>query len=472
MIRKSDPATIEPYLKDASNFPGGRASEVVIPESLEELIGFLKENDQPISVAGAGTGLTGSRIPLSGVVVSLEKFCRLGDPVDGTIECGPAVRLQDLQAHVEGSGWFYPPNPTEALASLGGTLATNASGSRSFKWGATRDYVLEAEVVLADGRSAHVARGQTVAQPLTFDDGSEITFPSVRYTSPRCKNAAGFYVQPGMDWLDLLIGSDGTLCLFTGMKLKLLPAPARFLSGILFMESEEACWQLVEALRNSGQKTVCPCALEYFDRYSLVRLRREFGGIPESARAALFFEQDVAQAGQFDTCLEDWVAFLESQEILLDDSWFAQSPKDLKKFHQFRHRVPLIVNEENSRAGRVKLGTDMAVADERFLDMMRFYRDTLEAEGIAYLMFGHIGDNHLHINLLPARDELERARQVYGRLVDRILQWGGTVSAEHGIGKLKKPYYHQMVGAQALQDLAAIKHRFDPRGLLGQGNLL
>ncbi|MFQ5482609.1 MAG: FAD-binding oxidoreductase, partial [Nitrospinaceae bacterium] len=117
MIRKTDPAAIAPYLKDASNFMRGRAAEVVIPETREELAAFLKSNDQPITIAGSGTGLTASRIPLAGRVVSLEKFNQLQNPEDGFITCGPAVRLKDLQAKLKGTGWFYTPNPTETQAS-------------------------------------------------------------------------------------------------------------------------------------------------------------------------------------------------------------------------------------------------------------------------------------------------------------------------------------------------------------------
>ncbi len=444
---------------------------MLVPETREELVAFLKKSDQPVTLAGAGTGLTASRIPLAGVIVSLERFNTLGAVKAGTCRVGPAVTLKDLQAHLQNSGWFYPPNPTESLASIGGNLATNASGSRSYKFGTTRQFVLEAEIVLSDGRTASLARGQTIDRPLQLDDGSTVEFPRVKFKSPECKNAAGYFVQPGMDWLDLFIGSDGTLCVFTECTLRLMKTPADFLSGILFMEQEELCWRLLENIRNSKAPHIDPCSLEYFDSHSLQRLKQKFANIPDSARAALFFEQDVASQDDYDPCLESWVAFLETEAVLLEDSWFAQSPKDLAKFHDFRHEIPLLINEENSRLGRVKMGTDMAVADTYFMDMMKFYRDQLTASGLDYVMFGHIGDNHLHINLLPDAEQTEVAHNVYGTLVDRILQWGGTISAEHGVGKLKKEYYRKMIGDSALTELKAIKKSLDPQGRLGVGNL-
>ncbi len=119
MIRKSDNATIQAYLTDASNFPGGEADEVLVPESIDELVGFLKDNTGPVTIAGAGTGLTASRVPMSGKVVSLERFSNLGSPDEsGLIACGPAVRIKQLQDHLQLTSWFYPTNPTETLASL------------------------------------------------------------------------------------------------------------------------------------------------------------------------------------------------------------------------------------------------------------------------------------------------------------------------------------------------------------------
>ncbi len=473
MIRKTDPQTIAPYLKDASNFSGGRADAVIIPETAAELIEFLKSNRLPVTIAGAGTGLTASRIPDEGVIVSLEKFSEIGEVQNASIDVGPAVSLADLNNHLQdNSDYFYPPNPTETLAWFGGMVATNASGSRSYKLGVTRDYVQEADIVLVDGKTVTLARGKSIEEPLIFDDGTRITFPDIHYFSPRFKNAAGYYVQPGMDWLDLFIGSDGTLGLFTRIRLKLLPRPEEFISGIVFFDREEACWELVEKIRALEKTQISPCSLEYFDRYSLKKLQKNHSNIPETAQAALFFEQDVEKSADYDSALEAWFEFLTGEEVSLDDSWFAQSTKDLQRFHQFRHDIPVLINEDNSRSGRVKIGTDMAVSDKYFIDMMQFYRKELSASGLDHVVFGHLGDNHLHINLLPAPEEKDRARSLYDTLVDQMIEWGGTVSAEHGVGKLKKSYFARMVGPEALQDLRKIKRLFDPDDRLGKGNIL
>ncbi|MBC8288468.1 MAG: FAD-binding oxidoreductase, partial [Nitrospinae bacterium] len=360
----------------------------------------------------------------------------------------------------------------ETWASLWGTLATNASGSRSYKYGVTRDYVEEVELVLGDGRKTILKRGLKITAPLEFDDDSQIYFPKITYQSPECKNAAGYFVHPGMDWLDLFIGSDGTLGIFTKIVLRLVPAPADFVSGILFFEEERSCWELIPKIKSFKGQKIDPCSLEYFDRNALERLKSRHQNIPSHSRAALFFEQDVAQLKDYDLVMENWYEFLSEENILLDDSWFAQDAMDIQKFHDFRHDIPIIINEENSRAGRVKLGTDMAVPDNQFMPMMEFYQETLRISGLDHVMFGHLGDNHLHINLLPEASQRNEAMQVYDQMVDQILKWQGTVSAEHGIGKIKKNYFAKMVGPEGLKDLIKIKDCLDPDKRLGVGNIL
>jgi D-lactate dehydrogenase (cytochrome) len=470
MIRKTSKESIAPYLRDASNYSGGKAEEVFIPENVDELVNILENDLRPVTISGAGTGLTASRIPSEGIVVSLERFNELGAVKDGEIWMGPAVTLLNLQESLENTSWFYPPNPTETNASIGGTLATNASGSRSYKFGVTRDFINAVDCILADGRRVRVKRGHKITNPLRMDDGSEIRFPEIKYTSPNCKNTAGYFVQPEMDWLDLFIGSDGTLGIFVNICLKLLPRPDVFLSGVLFFEKEEFCWDLASKLKSTT--IVSPCSLEYFDRFSLELLREKYPNIPLQAEAALFFEEDVAEQKDYETRLEVWIEFLTDNNILLDESWFAQDQRDVQVFHEFRHQIPMLVNEKNSRAGREKIGTDMAVPDKYFINMMTFYNKTLLGKGLPYVIFGHLGDNHLHINLLPDSSQQKLATSLYDELAKKIISWKGTVSAEHGIGKKKKKYFYEMVGKDNIEDLKKIKNVLDPQARLGMGNIL
>mgnify|MGYP006089314083 CR=1 FL=1 len=470
MIRIQDEDAIAPYLRDASNSPQGSANTVIIPETKEEAIQFLKENKDSITIAGAGTGLTAGRVPTSGTILSMERLNKIGEISNNKLTAGPGVRLNAIEQILANTNYFYPPNPTEQLAFLGGSVATNASGSRAYKFGATRNYIEKIHISLIDGKTVELSRGHTINTPIIFDDGTSLEFPEISYRSPDCKNAAGYYIKDGMDWVDLFIGSEGTLAIILELTIKLLKKPDEFLSGILFFEEEEHCWYLVEDIRKKAPPIISPCALEYFDSNSLDKLRKKYTKIPNNSKAALFFEQDVFSG--LELLLKTWFDFLEPKVSLLDESWFAQNEKDLRFFHEFRHAIPLIINEENNREGRVKMGTDMAVGDQYFLELMNFYRETLNREKIPYATFGHIGDNHLHINFLPKKNQMILARETYQELVDQVLEWNGTVSAEHGIGKLKKPYFDQMIGQHFKEELKSIKLIFDPEFRLNPGNLI
>ena len=469
MIRKKSRDIIAPYLRDASNYSGGMAEEVIIPENPYELIEILKTDSRSVTIAGAGTGLTASRIPSEGIIISLERFNKIEVHENEEIWVGPAVTITELQQYLKHSGWFYPPNPTETNASIGGTLATNASGSRSYKFGGTRNYVIAADLVLSDGRKVLIKRGHKILEPLCMNDGSEVRFPEISYISPKFKNTAGYYVQHEMDWLDLFIGSEGTLGIFTRICLKLIPQPASFLSGVLFFGEEKLCWDLSSAIKS--QTSIFPCSLEYFDRFSLEILREKYPNIPLKAKAALFFEEDVEKQEIYDVKMENWFKFLDDKNIFLEDSWFSQNEKDNKTFHEFRHQIPIMINEKNSRVGREKIGTDMAVADKFFIEMMEYYEKTLANAKIPYVIFGHLGDNHLHINLLPKPSQISLARSVYDEIAQKIISWKGTVSAEHGIGKNKRKYFYEMIGQKNIEELKKIKNTLDPFERLGKGNI-
>ncbi len=470
MIRIHEKDSIAPYLRDASNFSEGSASYVVIPETKEETIQFLKENNDTVTIAGAGTGLTAGRVPPFGTILSTERLNQVKKISKNCLTAGPGIRLKTIEQELSGSGYFYPPNPTEQLAFLGGSIATNASGSRTYKFGSTRDYIQKLHIALIDGRTAELSRGHTINKPIIFDDGSKLKFPKINYRSPNCKNAAGYYVKDNMDWVDLFIGSEGTLAIILEVTLNLLKQPDEFLSGILFFEEERQCWNLVKSIREDAPISISPCSLEYFDQYSLERLRKKYSKLPAKAKAALFFEQDIF--GNPESILETWFDFLEPKESLLDESWFAQNEKDSRFFHEFRHAIPLLLNEENSREGRVKMGTDMAVENQYFLELMSFYQEILSRKKVPYAAFGHIGDNHLHINFLPNKDQIPLAKATYQEMVEKVLEWEGTVSAEHGIGKLKKPYFDQMIGQDSMEELKSIKRIFDPEFKLNPGNLI
>jgi D-lactate dehydrogenase (cytochrome) len=187
---------------------------------------------------------------------------------------------------------------------------------------------------------------------------------------------------------------------------------------------------------------------------------------------AVFFEQETKSENE-ETLFEQWNALLEKHRADIEKSWFATNDQDREKMRRFRHSLPLSANERFARNGFKKVSTDMAVPTDTFRGFLKFYEETLGASGIEYVIFGHIGDCHLHANLFPKTEaEVETARHIYGRCVAQAIMLGGTVSAEHGIGKLKRKYLAAMMGERYLNEMAEIKRVFDPKGILGRGNML
>ena len=479
---------IQNYLTDASNMPGGHASRLLIPESAEEIASILRdanESVEQVTISGARTGTVGGAVPFGGTVVSLERLNSISINKEArTAVVGAGVILADLQKAVETVGLFYPPDPTEWSCQIGGTVATNASGARSFKYGATRDFVERLTVVLADGDILEIKRGQFVGEgetlKVTTFGGREISFKLPTYDRPEVrKNVSGLFNSRPFDATDVFIGSEGLLGVVTEIELRLLDKPESFFSGIVFFESESDLLSFVDAAKNlslsnfGSEKSdgFGASLLEYFDANALKFISEKFPETPENMVGAIFFEQETTTANE-DELLATCNELLERHNAVLERSWFTTNDQDREKMRAFRHALPVSVNERVVRNKQKKIGTDMAVPDANFSSFLKFYKDILNASGIDYVIFGHIGDCHLHANLLPKDDaEAERSRHIYGRCVAQAIMLGGTVSAEHGIGKLKRKYLHAMMGERYLNEMADIKRAFDPKGILGRGNM-
>ncbi|NOT60325.1 MAG: FAD-binding oxidoreductase [Acidobacteria bacterium] len=488
MQTKTSSDEMQSWLTDASNMQGGYAERVLLPTSAEEIAEVLAEatlTTTPVTVAGAGTGVTGGRIPFGGTVLALDRLNAIKAIEANTARVEAGVILNDLQQAVSQRGLLYPPDPTEWSCQLGGTVATNASGARTFKYGTTRDYVTALQVVLATGKIIELRRGEfrfdakgELRLPLVSGKTLEVQLPAYRMPSTR-KHAAGYYVAPEMDALDLFIGSEGTLGVITEIEVRLLPQPENVLAGIVFFEEEKDLLALVGAARARSLATratngagMDARALEYFDRAALEFLRPHHPLVPESMAGAIFFEQEITAAHE-DELMSAWLELLEAHHARLDDSWFATNDKDRQQLRAFRHHLPVLVNEWIARHGQRKVSTDMALPDATFAEMLAFYQSSLRAAHLAYVIFGHIGDNHLHVNMLPRNEaEAAQARALYTEFVKRAVAFGGTVSAEHGIGKIKRPYLEMLYGEAALREMAKLKRTFDPAWILGRGNLL
>ncbi|MEP7354442.1 MAG: FAD-binding oxidoreductase [Acidobacteriota bacterium] len=434
--------------KDASGYTG-QADQVFAPrheEEVAEILARASAEGVPVTIQGSLTGLAGGAIPEGGWAISMEKFKRLDilkGEGKGAARVGAATWLRDVQAAAAASGQFYAPDPTENTSSIGGNIAANASGSRSFKFGATRRHVRALRVVHMDGSIREYRRGEAVDFEVP-----QIPLPNVR------KQSCGYRLSPGMDFVDLFTGSEGTLGVVTEAELGLLPAVGEILGGIVFFRTEAAALDAVDSWRPTPGLRM----LEFLDTRSLKMMNSPHG-------AGVIIEMEPADDGE--------LADLDMTGALEEESWFGTDARDRERFRLFRHQLPEKIHTHMREHGFVVIATDYSVPLEHNREMIATYQRVLaENFGDRYVMFGHIGDAHLHTEVLPdTTEEWHRAMKIAFELADEVVKLGGSVGAEHGLGKRKAHLLKHQYGPEVIAAMRAIKAQFDPRGLLGRGTL-
>lgn len=521
------------YMRDESRKVGS-ADSISFPKTEMEVIEIMKRcrsESIQVTIQGARTGITAGAVPQGGHVLNLAGMNRItGLRYDNEsnifyITVQPGVLLADLRKAVSNKefdteGWpeyslkaldvmkssadcFFPPDPTETSASIGGMVACNASGARTYCYGPTRNYVESLRVVLADGSVLSLRRGEHKAQGRHFsvaaDTGRVISGVLPKYTMPDVKNASGYYVMDDMDLIDLFIGSEGTLGIISQVELQLIKEPLQIWGLMFFFREEGSATKFVRALRGeklefsnagagkaSDDMEFCPAAIEYFngDALELLRVQKEsnaaFSNISDVDRkfnSAIYVE---LHGDTEDDVMESMGEALERAENCggcESDTWVASTPQLMENMKLFRHAVPEAVNMfiDQRRRGDpdiTKLGTDMAVPDDRLEEVMQMYKTDLAEAGFDSVMFGHIGNNHIHVNILPrTMEEYSKGKELYAKWAQKVLEAGGTVSAEHGIGKLKISFLKMMYGTEGINEMSAVRAAFDPDGILNKGNL-
>ena len=449
---------ISGYLSDASN-THGHAEALLRPKTTKEVSSILKMAQKygiPVTVTAQRTSTTGGPVPDGGWLLSMERMNR----IISSTELEGGVILGQYQRQIEQSGLLFPPDPTSRNeCSIGAAIACNASGARSFRYGGTRPWIEAVEVVLPTGEIIYADRQTPIPEH----------WPTIQWTEPEVKTAAGYV--PANNLLDLLIGQEGTLGVITKAWTKVIPLPKEVMGMIVYFSDLESCISCVEALRIGAQRpgqeatvgALNPRAIEFFDSRSIALIRARVD-VPEEAHCGLFIE--VEYEGELD--LDPWFDCLEDHNALCDDIIAADNDSERERLYQVRHAIPAGVNEQIIANKMPKVGTDFSVPDSGLREMMREYAQV----PMQAVLFGHIGDNHLHLNLLPKdKEQLKEARTLYTVLAKKAVQLGGSVSAEHGIGKIKRSLLAYMVGDEVLTSFRQLKQTLDPNWILGRGIL-
>ena len=513
--RLSGADEIAVYLQDAAHTPGGHAASVVLPRTEAELAHALLTEASLLPV-GAQSSLTGGATPFGGCVLSLARLEASFRLEPSRARAAAGFSLLELERELRARRLFYPPTPTFTGASLGGTAATNAAGAATFKYGSTRDWVRALTVVLANGEVLDIERGECLASreghfEIVHTSGEVLRLAVPSYSMPRvAKRSAGYHAAPGMDLLDLFVGSEGTLGVISEVEVRLLPEPIR-VTGWCTFASEPAALTAVGRLRDASRATwsagdprgIDVAAIESIDRRSLQLLREdgkdhEHGvHLEPSADTAIVFQAELPagldagvamdQIGRLDeadapdTPLTRLCRLLREHGAL--ESLELALPGDIRRADQLRALREAVPRAVNQRIGLVqrtadpevrKTAADMIVPFERLPEMMDLYREAFGRRGLDHALWGHVSDGNIHANVLPrSGSEVRSGEEAILELGVQAVRLGGCPLSEHGVGRnaCKQQLLRLLYGDEGIAQMRRVKAALDPEWKLSPGVL-
>ena len=439
----------EDYSHDEMPIYGTKMPEaVVFPSNTQEVSEIMKlcyDNDIPVTVRGAGTGLVGGSTPLAGGVVlctmNMNKILEY-DLNNLNVRIQPGVRLCDLAADALQHGMMYPPDPGEKTGSVGGNVSTNAGGMRAVKYGTTRDYVMAMTVVLPTGEILEVGR-------------------AVNKTSS------------GYSLLHLIIGSEGTLAVITELTMKLIPNPPENTSFILPFEDIDSAISAVPAIKLAG---LSPQSIEFMER-DIVDASAAHTG--KTVFPTVVEGQEVGAYILVTLDGTDADEIFQRAEKLLEvgmehgayDALVVDQPAEKEAVWAARSAFLTVIEHDSELLDEM----DVVVPTDKIAEFLHYIYGVGEEKGMRIRSFGHAGDGNLHIYCagddMPLEDFLATSTKVMEAAYEKCIEFGGQVSGEHGIGYAKKKYLRESVGDTAIDLMAGIKAVFDPKGLLNPGKV-
>jgi D-lactate dehydrogenase (cytochrome) len=510
-----DPDVLAAFLEDAAHFPGGHADGLIAATSETDISQALA-GSTPVLPIGAQSSLTGGATPMGEVVLSTNRLNHILEIRADAVRVEAGVTLVDLERALRQAGRYYPPAPTFMGAYVGGTIATNAAGAATFKYGTTRDWVSALTVVLPGGGVLDIERGAVIAHPDGYFDivvsDRTIRVPVPRYRMPQtAKLSAGYFAAPAMDLIDLFIGSEGTLGVVTEATLRVLPVrPAMCLAFVPFAlrAGALAFVRQVRGLARDTWRTHDPngidvSAIEHMDARCL-ELIREDGvdrnqgvTIPAGTEMALLVTlelpagtsgarayEEIGSAREPDAPdgpLRRFCRLLDAAGVL--DEVEVAVPGDDARASQLlavREAVPASVNQRVGRAKQTidtaidKTAADMVVPFDRLEELLTAYETAFGARGLDVAIWGHISDGNLHPNVIPrSLADVQNGKAVILELGREAIRLGGAPLAEHGVGRnrVKQRLLEQLYGREGIEEMRAVKQAIDPEWKLAPGVL-
>lgn len=507
----TDPDVLSRFLEDAAHYPGGHAEAVVRPRNVDELSASLRQQ-RPTLVVGAQSSLTGGATPAGDVIIATDFLDGIHDR-GHRVHVGAGVTLQALQDVLAKAGRWFPPVPTYLGAFAGGAVATCAAGAATFKYGTIREWVDGLTVVLAGGDILELTRGECLASAggtfeiETSNGTRSIQLPAL--TMPDVpKKSAGYFIKPGMDLIDLFIGSEGTLGAIAEVTFKTAPLPGGLCRAFVPVATESGGIALVDELRREALETwrsgnpngIDISAIEHIDARAIAVLRedgvdRRFDiNLPEGTGIVLLIDLELSP-GHATT--DQWHVIETALDATAADSPLVRFCRILQRHHalddaeitlpgdraraaafaDLREAVPAGVNRRVALAKQrdadiSKTAADMIVPSPRFGEMMTVCRRLFADRGLDLAVWGHISDGNVHPNVIPrTADDVRRGREAILALGDAVIAMGGSPLAEHGVGRhpIKQQLLRRLYGQAGVDAMRTIKLSLDPHDTLARG---
>ena len=421
-------------LSDTVSYPDV-VIKITSTEEASQIMKYAYDNNIPVTPRGSGTGLVGASVPIEhGIMIDttlMNNFLEL-DEENLTITVEPGVLLMELSAYVEERDFFYPPDPGEKSATIGGNISTNAGGMRAVKYGVTRDYVKGLEVVLPNGTVVNLG-GKVV------------------------KNSTGYALK------DLMVGSEGTLGLITKATMKLLPLPKKAISLLIPYPTLEKAIRTVPLIVKS--KTI-PTAIEFMQREVIIDAEDYLGKrFPDnSADAYLLLKFDGNSTEEIEEAYDNVAKLCLEQgasDILISDT----SERE-ESIWKARGAFLEAIKGSTTYMDEV----DVVVPRNRVNDMVEYIHNLYKEVNVRIKSFGHAGDGNLHAYIL--RDDLneeewdEKMNDAMEKIYGKARELEGQVSGEHGVGYAKKSYLLKSMDPALIEVMSGIKKAFDPKNIL------
>ena len=483
----TDREIINSYDHDSSNIKGS-ADALCRPVNKVEcsiiiiLCNLLKI---PITFSAGRTNLTGSATPNGGVILSISRMKTIGefDLDNKKIIVSPGVYIEDIRNYVMNeskNNLIFPVDPTSRKeAMLGGAISCNASGFIPGAKGAMRYWVDSIELILSNGDIVSASRGQYKSINNEFiinnSDGKQCKISVPNYERPNIKNASGPFtgIDGEVDFIDLIIGSEGIFGCIASATLKLQDKPSDYLNLFIKLKNEDDAFNFYDDIDSYlCGKMSSLSGFEYFGKNCSSFMNNYEYFFDDDYNVGVYLQVPVYNR-KIDLVIEEWYKVLTNLDYINEENQIV-SLNDLKSwkiFFESRHSIPANALHKSKEYNTASIITDTIVPPQSFKKFIAKTHELIQSKNIEYLLFGHLGDCHLHFHLIPDATNEDNANKCYRKIIQLSASLGGVYSAEHGTGKRKKMDFIECYGESASKQLLDCKISFDPNFIFNVGNV-